>query len=868
MNKGRADTLAFALAYVITHSVFLTAFGPLHQQLRLTAPIIPAIMAIVYLVCIIILFMAVFSLFGMIGSAGGAGSDGPGGSGSSGAGGGKNPASGNGASPGGPVRVTILSPREGLPLALGARIPLLARVDNPGQDAIWEVTSPYSTPMRGKLGMFNRNAVRATLVAAKPGDMAIEVNVHDRTGSSQSRVTVKVISGSTVAGVAMDASGRPIDGADIEICAVGSDTPLTSIGDPQGNRQLIVKSGSNGEFKFDGVPLNKPFIVRGYSKKHGNTKHFLPRLGKKANALMLTIENPTEDGVQVIFDESLTVEIDEVPGLFKKKDDIMELIGEVDNITFTAKILGGTMPFQTKWTLEEITGVSDGLPTSTKSVLTGNAVIDTIGPSTHTATVKIDPATIKAIKETRKPFRIVLDVTDMSMPQKKGKVIVGLENLTEPKAKFVKVADVDLNDTNRNMWKNLAIPVPIADAVEILIEINGGFDDIEVQGAATRVDPRIGSIEPIRVDIQKEPVSVKGKKQTFRAFVKPLRAAKLSPGEYTIFVQAKDKRKKEADDVIKIQVGAQAGGSGANNFHINIAEINDKPIPPIKGMVHDVAGSNQIKLKVDIEGGNPDFFAYFTIEVLAEGRTVTPVKTPVTTRTTIEYMDGYKYGEWETYTFGNLTTRKIKAMYNQETGRYYVLDIIDVSELKTKIPPSSTGSMQYTGVKLGLLSVVEDSSNPRALAHDTVLIRPTDFKRERDGSREKEDGSSGSSESMAPVVFVYVRTKNITTTEKSPTNIEIWLSENEGGEPITNTKGVELRETLSKDDKRKRFENVWNWDEEKALWVNYLWTNAAGSKKKNSKEFKTRKKPRLQTTIYIDIKADSLDFAGANVIYD
>ena len=69
METTRANTLSFALAYVLTHSVFLTTFSAVHLQLTVTAPMIPAIMGIVFLVCIIILFVAAFSLFGLIGGA-------------------------------------------------------------------------------------------------------------------------------------------------------------------------------------------------------------------------------------------------------------------------------------------------------------------------------------------------------------------------------------------------------------------------------------------------------------------------------------------------------------------------------------------------------------------------------------------------------------------------------------------------------------------------------------------------------------------------------------------------------------------------------------------------------------------------------
>ena len=55
----------------------------------------------------------------------------------------------------------------------------------------------------------------------------------------------------------------------------------------------------------------------------------------------------------------------------------------------------------------------------------GSSVVESVGPTTRIAKVKIDSNTIKALKETRKPYRVVIDVNDSGMPQKKGKAIVG-----------------------------------------------------------------------------------------------------------------------------------------------------------------------------------------------------------------------------------------------------------------------------------------------------------------------------------------------------------------------------------------------------------------------------------------------------------
>lgn len=305
---------AFAGSYFVVHSIFLSAFSPIYQQIFRVAPLVTGVLAVAYLLAIIQVFVCIFGMFGGGSNTNaaaneqwepgaiGSGNNGGSGSNSAGAGGNSTPGSGPGMKAGdnGPLSVHIIQPQNGINAPLGSRARFIAEVRGGQKPIVWQLTPPdIARPSQGTIGAFS-NGFSVDTVLARPGKFTATVNVTDRNGQrATATTTYTVLSGGVVQGTVVDKEKKPLGSVVVKITDLNSETELRSVD----NIPLQQKTKDDGSFNFEGVPFNTPIVIRAASGDHVG-QVAVPRTGALPNPFVLTFDHlPEIRGCLVVFPE-------------------------------------------------------------------------------------------------------------------------------------------------------------------------------------------------------------------------------------------------------------------------------------------------------------------------------------------------------------------------------------------------------------------------------------------------------------------------------------------------------------------------------------------------------------------------------------
>jgi hypothetical protein len=768
---------AFAGSYFIVHSIFLSTFSPLYQQIYRVAPIVTGILAVAYLLAIIQVFMCIF---GMLRGSGGDASNEPewelgsasNGGGSSPFGGGKNNDGGGGGKPGsgpgmkagdnGPLSVHIIQPQNGINAPLGSRARFIAEVRGGQKPIIWQLSPPdLARPSQGKIGAFS-NGFSVDTVLSRPGKFTATVTVTDRNGQRATATTsYTVLSAGVVAGTVVDKERKPLGSVAVKITDPHSHEALKGFD----AIPMQTKTKEDGSFTFESVPFNAPLVIRAASGDEVG-EVVIPSTGRINNPFVLTFDHLAEiRGCYVVFPEY-----------------------EYMKPKVTIKRIDGI----------EITNKTSRIPVAPRQAIE--------------IEIEVNPGnSIKADSDSDKRKKLKLE--GIFVDQQHGAEYHAIFQLRTD-ADGLRVEEKEKDGKTTHTWKYKAL------------------------------------------------VSVPG--------------VQLTPyGEYRLFVAIEDDRKQKAEDDARFVVAQGIGYGGQSSFGVHIESINETPISQV-GSVTAFPYKADLEIVARIKGSTP------------------PVKVTWEFAGVGIYEELKVEGEWFRAGKGKEEFRETKRVWVPVEPEYYggaspvVMTETESDESKPgellqrlKIPYShiasctpprdQTETRRRRAWHFAIIATVHDSlPNRQRPAQVQALVQPMGA---RDDTDAPGGGSSAGINEMAPLVYVYVRTRKGASTnvyETSPVDATVWISESAEGEVLKNQRGEPMQASIKVGDKRERFEKVWKWEEQKRLFVNITYKKPSGEDVTYSKEFdsalKTPTITRHTTTVYVDIKEGSLEYGNITVM--